>query len=162
MDNAVWWVTGALGSGLIGVILTIIFDEPIRGFLRVIFGRRAKPYPLAGTWRAEFQMHDGRTFVEIIRVRKRLGQVEGHIMPSPENYLALRAVEYKKPLRLEGDLSTSDVFSGTWFHPIETSRYHGTFQLLLHPRGTRLNGMWLGYSESRREIVSGRWAWTRV
>jgi hypothetical protein len=162
MNEAVLWTAGALGSGLIGVILAIIFDEPIRGGLRVVLGKRAKPYPLAGTWRAEFKMADGNGYVEIIRIRKRLGKVEGHIVPHPENYLALRSVEYKKPLRLEGDLSTSDVFSGMWFHPIDTSRYHGTFQLLLHPRGTRLDGLWLGYSDTRREIVSGSWNWTRV
>lgn len=162
MNEAMIWIVGAIGSGLIGVILAVIFDEPLRGILAVVRGRRAKPNPLVGTWRTTFGMPSGEKHTEVIMIRKKFGRIEGRIIPHADNRAALRLIEAKTPLRVEGDLSTSDIFSGKWHHPLETSRYFGEFQLILDPGGNSLQGMWLGLSKTQHAIVAGEWHWQRI
>ncbi|HEX8124462.1 MAG TPA: hypothetical protein VF548_02665 [Allosphingosinicella sp.] len=162
MTNIALWTIGALASGFIGVLLAVIFDEPLRGLFALLLRRRRKPNPLVGMWKTTFEMPSGETYVEVIKIRKRLGRVEGNIVPHADNHVGLRVVEASYPLRLEGELSTSDIFAGKWYHPVETKRYYGTFQLILDVGGERLVGMWLGYSRTQQGIVAGPWTWHRM
>jgi hypothetical protein len=54
------------------------------------------------------------------------------------------------------------LFTGIWFHPEQRSHYHGAFNLIVRQDNDNIDGIWLGYSESKNIIETGRWIWERI
>lgn len=155
------WIVGPV----VGVLITVLLTEPLRERLLpllTIWGSK-KSEGVIGVWRAEFFFGDEQnSYVEIVELKHRFGLIVGRIVPSDENYPALRKVEHDKPLRVRGAVRDNQFFSGTWFHPLRRSHHTGTFDLLLNRGNFRMEGQWLGYSERRNQIESQAWVWTRV
>ena len=101
-------------------------------------------------------------YTEIILLKKRFGTIYGYIVDDDRNYEQLQLVMKKNPLRLKGFISDNRYFTGLWYHPIETYRYHGSFQLLIEPNYIKMNGQWIGYSESKQIINNGIWTWDKL
>lgn len=156
-------ILGMVISSIISVILSdkIIFALD-RLFIRLEISKSSK---ISGLWKATFVMGYGKnkkTFEEIILLKKRFGTIYGYIADDQRNYERLQSVMSKKPLRLKGFLSDNRYFTGFWYHPIEISRYHGSFQLLLEPNSIKMDGQWIGYSESKQVINNGLWVWEKL
>jgi hypothetical protein len=155
------WIVGPV----IGVIITVLLTEPLRERvlpLLTIWGSKKTP-SVVGIWKAEFLFGDEKIpYVEIIEIKHSFGLLIGRIVPSEENYTALRNVEHEKPLRIRGVVKDNQFFSGTWIHPLRLSHHAGTFDLLINRGNNRMEGQWLGYSERRNQIESQDWIWTRL
>lgn len=147
---------------LLTSVISIILSDKIlfaldRLFVRLGISRYSN---IAGLWKATFVMGHGKNkeeFEEIILLKKRFGRIYGFIADDPRNHQRLQSLKGKKPLRLIGYLSDNRYFTGFWYHPIETYRFHGSFQLLLEPNFIKMNGQWIGYSESKQIIDNGLW-----
>ena len=152
------WIT-ILGIIISSIISVILSDKIIFAFDRLFIRLGiSKTSNIAGLWKATFAMGYGKNkkvFIEIILLKKRFGTIYGYIANDTRNYKTLQSVMNKTPLRLKGFLSDNRYFTGFWYHPIETYRYHGSFQLLLEPNFIKMNGQWIGYSESKQIINNG-------
>lgn len=159
------WITilGMIISSIVSVILSdkIIFGID-RLFIRLGIFRVSN---ITGLWQTTFVMgygKDKKEYQEIIFIKKRFGTIYGYIVNDERNYERLKSVMVQQPLRLKGFLSDNRYFTGFWYHPIETYRYHGSFQLLLEANFTKMSGQWIGYSESKNRINNGLWIWKRI
>ena len=124
-----------------------------------------KEADISGIWKATFEFGDGQDkeeYTEIIKLKHRFGVVFGNIVPHDDNYNTLREHEHKKPLRIRGSIADNTLFTGFWFHPIKTYRFHGTFQLLISGKLDNMEGQWIGCDESRGQIDCGKWRWTKI
>lgn len=155
------WIIGPI----ISVIVTLLVSEPIKNWLAPFvskFGVR-KDDGINGRWQATFFYGpDKKEYREAIEVSTLLGVIVGRIFPHSENYDGLKTVEAQKPVRLRGTVKDNRYFTGVWFHPKRRSHYHGAFHLLIDTHNERMNGSWLGYSESKNVIESGEWRWSRL
>lgn len=159
------WITilGMIISSVISVILSdkIIFALD-RLFIRLGISKSSN---ITGLWKATFIMGYGKNkkeFEEIILLKRRFGTIYGYIISDTRNYKRLQSVMDKNPLRIKGFLSDNRYFTGFWYHPIETYRYHGSFQLIIEPNFIKMNGQWIGYSESKQIINNGAWIWEKI
>lgn len=159
------WITilGMLISSIISVILSdkIIFGID-RLFIRLGISRYSN---ITGLWKATFITGYGKNkqeYEEIILLKKRFGTIYGYISNDIRKYQRLQPIMNKAPLRLKGFLSDNRYFTEFWYHPIETYRYHGSFQLLLEQNFIKMNGQWIGYSESKQIIDNGLWIWEKL
>jgi hypothetical protein len=160
------WLVGIVAGALLTIVLTLLFSDRIKQGLMPFIMRlnRSEKCGIEGKWVAIFSMTRDKqllNFTEVIQISQSLGIVIGHIVPDPRNYEQLRIAETRKPLRLRGELVDNRYFTGTWFHPLETHRYHGAFQLLLSPTGDQMKGSWIGFSESMTQVDVGEWIWVR-
>lgn len=160
------WVVGIVAGTLVSIVLTLLFSNHIKQGLMPLIIRlnSSEKRGIEGKWVATFSLSgDDKLFyyTELIQINQSFGMVIGHIVPDPRNYDQLRIAEAQKPLRIRGELVDNRYLTGTWFHPIETHRYHGAFQLLLSPSGDRMDGRWIGFSESMNHVDIGEWIWVR-
>lgn len=158
------WVALAVASGLISVVLGVLFADPIKSFFSKLF-RNNRVDPIIGKWVCSFafETNDGRnTFVEVIEIKKYWGAYRGKIVPDARNYERLRQHEYRRPVRLYGERLQDNLLTGVWYHPIETNHQHGSFQLSLENGGRTLKGAWIGYSNSQKKILAGSWILERA
>ena len=159
------WVTiiCCIISSIVSVFLS---DKLIQGFNAVFLKLGlSKSGDISGVWKATFVMGKGSKkteYTEIIRLSNRLGIIWGRIEPHSLNYLALRPYMEQKPLRVKGSLIDSRFFTGYWYHPIESYRFHGSFQLLIDGSMMKMTGQWIGYSTSGKEIDNGMWVWKKM
>ncbi|WP_305133701.1 hypothetical protein [uncultured Clostridium sp.] len=159
------WIT-ILGMFISSVVSVILSDKIIFALDRLFIRLRiSKSSNITGLWKATFIMGYGKTkkeFEEIIFLKKKFGTIYGYIADDTRNYERLQTVMNKEPLRLKGFLSDNRYFTGFWYHPIETYRYHGSFQLLIKPNFIKMEGQWIGYSESKQIINNGAWIWEKL
>lgn len=143
---------------IISTILSLIFTDQIKGFLYSLVMNVGiyKKISISGTWRCTFICHNS-TYVEIINIKQIGNRIVGKIAEDPENYDAVREVMSKHPLRFTATITTDRYITGVWYHPIETDRHHGSFQLLLSLNGNKAKGMWVGMSKSGHRIESDSW-----
>ena len=165
MDIAIWLVGTVIG-GLLSIVLTLLFSEPLKRWIAPFIRRlgTSEKRGIEGVWIATFSVaRDGVTteFNEVIELTQSFGMVFGKIKASPENYAALRAIQDRSPLRVRGEFIDNTYFTGLWFHPLDTHRFHGSFQLVLQGSGEEMRGRWIGFSESLRQVDTGRWIWRR-
>jgi hypothetical protein len=165
MELALGFVSILVGA-LISMVLTLLFSDRIKQGLMPLIMRlnSSEKRGIEGKWVATFSLSvddNVSHFTEVIQINQSFGMVIGHIVPDPRNYEQLHSVEAQKPLRIRGELVDNRYLTGTWFHPIEIQRYHGAFQLLLSPSGDRMNGRWIGFSESMNQVDIGEWIWVR-
>ncbi len=157
------WIISMILSSVVSVILS---DKIIFGIERIFTKLGvSKPSNIAGLWKATFIMGYGKNkveYTEIILVKKRFSTIYGYIANDSRNYARLQYVMDKNPIRLKGFLSDNRYFTGFWYHPIETYRYHGSFQLLVEPNFIKMKGQWIGYSESKQIINNGLWIWEKL
>lgn len=159
------WITicGMIISSIVSVMLS---DKIIFGIDRLFVKLGVSKYSyVTGLWKATFAMGYGKNkieYTEIILLKKRFGTIYGYIVDDDRNYEQLQLVMKKNPLRLKGFISDNRYFTGLWYHSIETYRYHGSFQLLIEPNYIKMNGQWIGYSESKQIINNGIWTWDKL
>ena len=161
------WLLGAIGSAFIGILLTILFQDQAKVVLatRISRLRKTQKRGIEGVWKATFYVVRGKeavAYVETIRLRHALGIVVGNITPHKQNYPALRAQETRLPLRLRGEIGETFYLTGLWFHPLDTHRFSGSFQLLIDPDGHEMRGKWVGFSSTLGAIDSGEWVFERM
>lgn len=161
----IMWITilGMLISSVVSVILSdkIIFSIH-RIFVRLGVSRNSD---ITGVWKATFVIGTGKNkseYTEIIFLKNILGTIYGRIKEDSRNYENLQSVMAKKPLRVKGFLSDNRYFTGFWYHPIETYRFHGSYQLIIDGSFNHMRGQWIGYSESNLKITSGEWNWEKL
>ena len=161
------WFLGAIGSAFIGILLTVLFQDQAKVVLatRISRFRKSQKRGVEGDWKATFYVvrdKEAVAYVETIRLRRALGIVVGNITPHEQNYPALRAQETSRPLRLRGEIGEAFFLTGLWFHPLDTHRFSGSFQLLIEPDGHEMRGKWVGFSSSLGTIDSGEWVFERM
>jgi hypothetical protein len=159
-----WLLKWTIGP-IIALIVTLVFSEPLKNRLAPLIGRFGSKNEdgFTGNWLATFSYGpSAEAYTEAIQLSSFLGQVVGRIIPHPQNHQRLRAIEKSAPLRLRGSIKDNRYFTGVWFHPLRRSHYHGAFELLIDQNGEHMQGMWVGYSESKNLIENGEWTWERI
>ena len=159
------WAT-ILGMVISSIVSVILSDKILFGiqrlFIRLGVSRKSD---ITGLWRATFSVGSGKSrqeYVEIILLKNRFGTTYGNIVNDNRNYKKLYSVMEKKPIRLKGFISDNRYFTGFWYHPIETYRFHGSFQLIIDGSFSNMQGPWIGYSESNQKISNGTWIWEKI
>jgi len=159
------WIT-ILGMIISSIVSVILSDKIIFGIDRLFVRLGISKYShITGLWKATFVMGYGKNkteYTEIILLKKRFGTIYGYIANDSRNYTRLQSVMKQEPLRIKGFISDNRYFTGFWYHPIETYRYHGSFQLLIESNFIKMNGQWIGYSEHKQEIDNGLWIWEKL
>jgi hypothetical protein len=150
--QAIVWFAGIL----LGVILSIFFEEPVhrvlaRHLIRWV-PRRARN--LTGVWEAQYTYESNfQTLVEkqLIELRQVGKHVYGRTLRSQAHgHVAKGRFEYEL------------YFTGIWENTTPGSIYHGSFQFILDPDGRHMTGKWLGFSESFKSVNHGDWTWRLV
>jgi len=159
-------VIASLLAAVIFLVIGLFVSEPLKNHIGAIISRfSVSKKGLSGLWKATFIVESNgvrKSYVEIIKLSLFLGMYYGRIAPDDQNYDLLRKVHDKKPLRLRGQIKDDSYFTGIWFHPIETHRFHGAFQLIYELSGEEMRGVWIGMSKSKNRIDSGTWYWERL
>ncbi|MEI8213455.1 MAG: hypothetical protein WCI02_15010 [Planctomycetota bacterium] len=150
--NALIWLLGTL----LGVILTIVLNEPVQSAaarLAAGFVPRS-PRNLTGLWRLEYgYVVRGvkKKETQIVEISSFAGSVYGRTVFSQVH-------KYEIKGRLKQEL----YFTGHWHSILPGQAYHGAFQLILHPDGSELSGKWLGFSEKLQTVNHDTWVWQRL
>ena len=158
--DIVLWLLGAIGAAIISILIALILDEPIKGWLTPVvarFGVR-RNQGISGVWLATFKYRSGHSieeYSEVIEVKTLFGLTVGRIIPHELNYPRLKSVEATKPVRVRGYFQDNHYFTGIWYHPLERYRYHGAFQLILDQSGVEMKGKWIGYSGTKIAVDEG-------
>jgi hypothetical protein len=164
MEVLFWLLKWIIGP-VLGVIVTLLISEPLKERLAPIVSwlGSKKATGVTGRWEAVFH-HSSRAepYRELIEVSFLFGAVVGRIVPSDINHEDAKNIEKDKPLRIRGSIKDHRFFTGVWFHPSRRSHHHGAFDLIIRQDNDRMDGLWLGYSESSNNIESGRWEWNRI
>lgn len=159
------WIT-IICCVISSIISVLLSDKIITGINKVLIRLGlSKSADISGLWRATFEIGKGAKkaeYTEIIELQNRLGIVWGHIYPHADNYAALQEHMEHKPLRLKGSLADNRFNTGYWYHPIESYRFHGSYQLLIAGNLREMEGQWIGYSESGKMIDYGKWKWDKM
>lgn len=158
------WLLSAVGSGLVSIIVGLIFADAIKSFF-ARFLRIGKVDPLPGKWVGSFfhgDPSDPREYTEVLLIKKKFGSYIGSVVPDARNYEKLKSVTHKSPVKFRGEKTSDHLLTGVWYHPIETARSHGAFQLQISSSGDELTGVWIGYSQSKSQIDNGKWTLTRA
>lgn len=164
MDTVIWLLK-AVAAPIIAVVITLIISEPLKERLAPIVMRLGskRNVGVSGTWVATFFYGpDNVPYVEVIELSHLFGAVVGRIIPSDLNHPEAHRMEVMRPLRVRGTVTDNRFFTGTWLHPGRRSHHHGAFDLIVAQNNEDMDGSWLGYSESKNIIESGRWSWKRL
>lgn len=151
---------------IISSVISVIMSEQILSFVGSLMMKVGiKPrINLNGIWVATFTIDkdgDEMSYSEIIRIKSGLGRVYGYIEPDDRNYDELLTHMNDKPLRIRGELLDNRYLTGFWYHPIQTNRTQGTFQMILYPNTKEMRGLWMGYSVSGNIVEAGEWVWKK-
>jgi hypothetical protein len=155
----------ALVVPVVAIVVGLLAAGPITNRLAPTLAKLGskREEGVGGRWRAVFYYgKQEEEFVEIIEISSVLGMMIGRVIPHGENNPIAKSVEQRRPVRVQGSMKDNTFFTGTWFHPSRRSHHVGAFQLILRRSNTRMEGMWLGYSETKNEVESGRWVWSRL
>jgi len=116
MDILLWFV-GAIGAAVISLLIAVILDEPMKGWLTPVvarFGVRRKQ-GISGIWQATFKYRNGNNieeYSEVIEVKTLFGLTVGCIIPHQLNHHRLKCVEATKPVRVRGYFEDNHYFTG--------------------------------------------------
>ena len=155
MDNAGGVLIWLLGT-LLGVVLTIVLNEPLQSAAaRMAAGFIPRgPRNLTGLWRLEYEYvvrGVKKKEVQIVEIRSVVGAQYGRtVFSQSHNY------------EIKGRLRQELYFTGYWNSILPGQAYHGAFQLILHPDGSELAGKWLGFSEKLQTVNHDTWIWKRL
>jgi hypothetical protein len=164
-SEIVLWILKFVIGPVVALVITLTLSDTLKIWLAPLvtkFGSK-RDWGVTGRWLATFNWgSNNHAYVECIEVSILFGVVVGRVVPHADNYPTLKSVEHEHPLRLRGTIVDNRYFTGTWFHPLKRSHYHGAFELIVDQDGQSMRGMWLGYSESKNEIEGGEWQWVRT
>jgi hypothetical protein len=159
------WVLKLISGPVVAIIVTLLVSEPLKNKLAPLVARLGtkKEEGITGKWKAIFYYGKEETqYIEVLELSSLLGNIVGHIIPHEINHADLKLVETEKPLRLRGEVKDNRFFAGIWFHPNRQNHHQGAFELLINTNNEEIYGIWLGYSENKNVIESGRWEWQRL
>lgn len=159
------WIVSTIGAAIIGLLVSVLFGESLKqALIPLIIKTGGEKRSIVGTWVCTFTYGQNTTqdYIEVIELRKRLGIVVGRVVPDSRNYKTLQSVEKDQPIRIRGEVFRDKYLTGVWFHPIETDRFQGSFQLIISDDKKSMSGKWLGFSASKEIIDSGDWKWERT
>ncbi len=156
---------------ILGIIISSVVSVMLSD--RIIFGLHSifvklgisKKSDISGLWKATFIIGTGKSkveYIEIVLLKSRFGTIYGNIANDNRNYPKLHAIMKRNPIRIKGFLSDNRFFTGFWYHPIETYRFHGSYQLIIDGEFKQMRGQWIGYSESNHKIANGTWIWEKI
>jgi hypothetical protein len=164
MEIALFVVKWVLGP-VLGVVVTLLVSEPLKERLAPLVSQLGskKEEGVTGLWKASFFYGDPAVqHVQVIEISTLFGSVVGRIIPHELNEGAAKRVQETRPLRVRGTIKDNRFFTGVWFHPERRSHHHGAFDLVVRQNNLQMEGMWLGYSETKNVIETGRWVWERI
>jgi hypothetical protein len=136
-------------SLVLGVILTIVINEPIHYWIIKLVGGMAprRRCGVKGLWKATHSgEQSGSTTSEtnLIELRQIGKHVIGKNLTGDDRY------------RLEGKLNTQIHLTGIWESVVDDNIYNGAFQLMISPKGDTMEGRWVGFSK-KGYINHGTW-----
>jgi hypothetical protein len=155
------WIIGPI----VGVLVTLLVSEPLKERLAPLVMRLGskRQVGVSGLWKATFYYGDAETsHVQVIEISALLGLIIGRIVPHELNEGAAKRAEDGRPLRVRGAVKDNRFYTGTWLHPEKRSHHQGAFDLIIRRDNMRMEGMWLGYSETKNIVETGRWIWERI
>lgn len=165
MEIAIGFITKWVIGPVVGIVIGFLAKEPVRKWLApkaIKFGMRVGS-GINGIWEATFFYgENGTPYIEVIEIKTVFGQVVGNIIPHDRNHENAKKVAEEKPLRIIGTLKDSRYLTGEWYHPNRKNHHHGAYKLLVSLSQEIMEGMWIGYSETRDEIETGRWSWREI
>ena len=137
---------------IVSVVAKILLQDRIHFILSRFVGNLVprKGRHLNGIWKSTYRFPSkGKQKYEnqIMRLR--------HIGPY---VVGENLVEQHHKHRLVGRFRNGNYYTGTWDNIAEGELWHGSFQFVLSPDGTRMYGWWLGF-DSESVVRSGPWAW---
>ena len=164
-------------SGFISLIISTIFHEPIKTLFYSIGSRFPRILricytnkQITGIWLATFEYTDHygnlQRYKETIEIFSFMGQILGKTSISETNHpkIVKKMQNEIKTFRLGGKFYGGLYLSGTWYDPPIESSFHGSFHLKLSRSGTKMNGLWVGYSnysDNSEEMSTGKWVWRK-
>ena len=158
-------VIGGILSSIASLVIGTLFGDKIAAYIsKLMYSFSESQRGIEDVWLASFVMErGGRRFeyAEVIKIKRYFGIFIGNIQPKSRNYEALQKTQNLRPLRLRGEVKDSMYFTGYWYHPVDIARFHGAFQLVIHPDGITMSGKWIGYSETLNQIDTGEWRFER-
>lgn len=137
-------------SLILGIIFTLLFQNPIQGVLTKIFGGiiPRKDRGLKGIWYSSYTYESK----DKIHTQNHLAEIKQF-----GNYIiGRRLIGDSHEFKMVGKIYYNIYFSGQWESPVERDINHGTFQLLIDNKGKSMEGKWLGISRERG-INHGNW-----
>lgn len=155
------WVVGPI----VAVVVTLLVSDPLKERLAPWVTRLGskKEEGVSGLWKASFYYGEPEVaHIQVIEISTLFGSVVGRIVPHNLNEGAAKRAQSTRPLRVTGTVKDNRFFTGTWFHPERRSHHHGAFDLIIRQNNLHMEGMWLGYSETKNVIETGRWIWERL
>jgi hypothetical protein len=155
------WVIGPI----VGVVVTLLVSDPLKDRLAPLVTQLGskKEDGITGLWKATFYYGSPEVaHVQVIEISSLFGSFVGRIVPHRLNEGAAKLTESARPLRVRGTVKDNRFFTGVWFHPGRRSHHHGAFDLIIRQNNALLEGMWLGYSETKNVTEVGRWVWERI
>jgi hypothetical protein len=159
------FILKSVAGPIVAVIVTLIVSEPLKDRLAPLIAKLGskKEQGISGIWKASFLYgKSDDVHIEVIEISVFMGTIVGRIVPHALNEGAAKRTENNRPLRMRGSVKDNRFFTGIWFHPERRSHHHGAFDLIIRQNNWRMEGMWLGYSETKNVIETGRWTWERI
>ena len=155
-----WFIS--IVSVIVSAVLSILLADEIKSWIKKALLRIGllKDVDIAGKWVAVFSC-GGKNYREIIEIKQRKTAITGRIIPDTRNYKEIRKSAEKKPLRLKGNIIDNRYITGFWYHPITSSRYYGSFQLILDNEAENIRGKWIGFTRTSDTIECGDWVFKK-
>lgn len=151
---------------IFGVIFGALFSDDIKCFFAGLYSKLGnEPSGMDGIWIASFEYGTEKSnvkeYIEVIKIKTFMGQITASIIDDELNHPEIGDIDNRKKVRAHGKLYTDFLFTGIWYQPKKESSYHGAFQLNFNMDGMQMNGQWIGYSDTHKKYLSGKWTWKK-
>ena len=145
-------VLPVLALAVLSAALTILLTEPIQRLLAQVLGGIAprRKRGVRGLWLSEYEFPTGNQVVQCNQMME-LRQIGRFVVGK---WLAGTPHRH----RLSGKVRDQQFLTGFWENVQQGVTYHGAFQLVIHPTGKTMSGLWVGF-DSENQIACGNWTW---
>jgi hypothetical protein len=159
-----WCLKGILWflAGILSIVLTILFKDPINWVLARLFGRAipASNDTIRGLWLCRYSydsdpdesdpnktMPVNHEEVQLIEIRQLGKFIWGKNLSGNNHFYNIKATFHQ-----------ARYVTGEWRNNTERDNYHGAFQFVVVPMGKKMNGQWVGFGK-KGKVKSGPWDW---
>lgn len=148
LELIVWLVTL-----LLGVVITIIANEPIQYLLARAFGRwiPLQPRGVKGIWEAVYTWRGAGEEIKTEHQLVELGQFGKYVVGQ-----VLRGQVHSHTF--QGKVQLETYFTGIWESNVVDEIYSGALQVVIDVRGKRMKGAWIGF-DSQNDVQCGPYEW---
>lgn len=153
------WMVGAIGSGLVGVVLASLFQDRLATAFARAAGRLRGPHEreIAGRWFAYWSLIPEQT--SSATARQPSSVINVFVVSRWGNRVTGRDLT-RKDNTITGILVDGTILTGTW-RDTSSDRYQwGAFQMCWDGDGSGMIGKFVG-KDSRNHVNHGIWIWAR-